>query len=1261
MESNTDKWSVPSPVNHVNLEANAANGAVVYQSGRDSHLHFHDGTGRTRRLESGVVVDACPYPGLAAFGPGEARWFFGRDRTTADLLGLLGRRAASGGVQVVVAPSGAGKSSLLRAGLLPRLHRQALPGSRTWPKSVFTPTAQPLRSLAVQLAPLIGAHPTVVAEALVSHPEWCAGRLRGRHPASRVLLVVDQFEELFTLCADEGERHAFVDVLSRLAAPTASGADVLVVIGVRADFYGTCADYPALRVALQDSPVVLGPMSYSELREAIVYPARAAGLDIEPGLVELLLRDLGATEGATGYEAGRLPLLAHALRGAWYERHGATLTVDGYRTTGGIERAIAQTADQVHARLDPVAQGVARSLFLRLVKIGDGTDDARCRLSRAELVDTGDNPVAAAAVLDAFTAKRLLTRHRDAVEITHEALIRAWPVLRGWLDKDRDGLLVHQRLTDAAATWERKNRPPDALYRGVVLADARAAAEKRHVVLSPSEQEFLAAGRHAQQRDTRRRRRMVGGLAVVTVLALVFAGMAAYSASVAATAEREARAQQLVAQGEKFSAVNPRASVLFALASWNTAHTPESRGAVLSTQTNPYDGTTELGGPLFTVAATADGQLIATGGEEGIVRLLSPADRTVVREMDLGRPVTALAFSRDKVLAATTAGPGTPAAPSEDGGTEATGKVVLWPDAMSDAGRKEFDAGQGDLFEVAFSADGASLATAGADPGIKQWVVGTGEPHGPAFGDNGGPVFDVAYRPCDGCTEIVAGTVGAVRRWDRVTGRPLGTSVVAKDARVLAVDFNADGSLLATGGDDQSARLWDGGTGALLDAMAGHDLSVNDVAFAPGESCGTSGNQPGCTLMTVSFDLTTRLWNVTREEGVVTSAERTTLESQDTTAFGAVFVGGSFRVVTANDNGTLGWWSVDRSQVSSTGAVNDIAFTDDGKHGVSVDATGGVLTNYWGGDGKFLRGPNAVYTDVSFSGSGNRVAVAGGSEMANVSDFDRVGVVLNGHWSTAAERPGTVHAITFGADDDTVFTGDTTGKVNRWDVEITDGGTTLRNPVELKAPGTGAAHQNAVCGMAIDDNRTTLVTGGFDHVARLWNAADGTPKGKPLVGHHDLVCGVAFDRTGEVVATASFDNTVRLWDARTGDPLGEPLVGHTGPVLSVAFDGRGKLASGSYDRTVRLWEVADPAAPTPWAALTGHRDKVNVVRFRPGTAELHTGGDDRTVRVWRLDFVGPDGVLADACEQVRGDLTRAGLEEHTPELDPDEHLSMCDG
>jgi WD40 repeat protein len=366
-------------------------------------------------------------------------------------------------------------------------------------------------------------------------------------------------------------------------------------------------------------------------------------------------------------------------------------------------------------------------------------------------------------------------------------------------------------------------------------------------------------------------------------------------------------------------------------------------------------------------------------------------------------------------------------------------------------------------------------------------------------------------------------------------------------------------------------------------------------------------------------------------------------------------------VVTANDNGTLGWWSVDRSQVSSTGAVNDIAFTDDGTHGVSVDATGGVLTNYWGGDGKFLRGPNAVYTDVSFSGSGNRVAVAGGSEMANVSDFDRVGVVLNGHWSTAAERPGTVHAITFGADDDTVFTGDTTGKVNRWDVEITDGGTTLRNPVELKAPGTGAAHQNAVCGMAIDDNRTTLVTGGFDHVARLWNAADGTPKGKPLVGHQDLVCGVAFDRTGEVVATASFDNTVRLWDARTGDPLGEPLVGHTGPVLSVAFDGRGKLASGSYDRTVRLWEVADPAAPTPWAALTGHRDKVNVVRFRPGTTELHTGGDDRTVRVWRLDFAGPDGVLADACEQVRGDLTRAGLEEHTPELDPDEHLSMCAG
>ena len=251
-------------------------------------------------------VGECPYPGLASFGREQARWFFGRDELTAELIGRLDARLRVGGVQVVVAPSGAGKSSLLHAGLLPQLDSGALPGSSRWPRMVFTPTAHPLAILATQIVALTGTDPATLAEELAGDSPRCAEALSNHigseGSGARVVVVVDQFEELFTLCTDDQQRRTFIEVLSRLASPrSGAGTDSqpvgLVVVGVRADFYAACANYPHLRTALQDQPLVVGPMSDTELREAIRYPAQDVGLDVEPGLVELLLRDLGDTGG----------------------------------------------------------------------------------------------------------------------------------------------------------------------------------------------------------------------------------------------------------------------------------------------------------------------------------------------------------------------------------------------------------------------------------------------------------------------------------------------------------------------------------------------------------------------------------------------------------------------------------------------------------------------------------------------------------------------------------------------------------------------------------------------------------------------------------------------------------------------------------------------------------------------------------------------------------------------------------------------------
>ena len=331
------------------VQAGSISGGVRVRN--EQHHHYQDRDRGVRRTESDSVATQCPYPGLAAFEREQARWFFGRDELVAELVALLDDRLRTGGIQVVVAPSGAGKSSLLHAGLLPKLDSGALPGSSRWPQLVFTPTAHPLTALATQIASLTEADPATVASELETDPEHGVAMLRETLRAhvgdggdgARVVVVVDQFEELFTLCTDEQHRRAFVEVLSQVASPPETAADGqpvgLVVVGVRADFYAACLNYPPLRRALQDSPLVVGPMSVTELREAILYPAQHVGLDIEPGLVELLLGELGNTttparEDATpNYEAGRLPLLAHALRATWQQRHGHTLTVAGYRVT----------------------------------------------------------------------------------------------------------------------------------------------------------------------------------------------------------------------------------------------------------------------------------------------------------------------------------------------------------------------------------------------------------------------------------------------------------------------------------------------------------------------------------------------------------------------------------------------------------------------------------------------------------------------------------------------------------------------------------------------------------------------------------------------------------------------------------------------------------------------------------------------------------------------------------------------------------------
>ncbi len=445
-------------------------------------------------LDGEQVGRESPYPGLASFGPQDANVFFGRSELTAQLVDRVADQLVRQEPLLVVGPSGAGKSSLLRAGLIPALEQAQGTGV-----VVFTPGQDPVGVLAQRFAPLDGSLPGEVRQTLMSDPDRLRVLLAG---SEQRVLIVDQFEELFTQCQEESQRRVF------LATLHAACAVAVVVIGVRADFFGKCVGYPELAAGLEH-PVVVTPMTVAQLRAAIEGPARVAGLTVQPGLVGLLLEDVGADLDASG-SASVLPLLSHVLLAIWQRREGDMLTVAGYLATGGVSRALAKTADATLAGLDLPGQSAVKQFLPRLVRLGEGAEDTRIRIPITDLLPVADERDGAwRQALDRFVAARLLTVDADTVEISHEALIRAWPRLREWIAVNRAALLARQRLDHQARDWADHQEDPSYLFSGTRLVDAEEAHAQwkgdpaGSPLVSERSERFLRASIQARQRAIR--------------------------------------------------------------------------------------------------------------------------------------------------------------------------------------------------------------------------------------------------------------------------------------------------------------------------------------------------------------------------------------------------------------------------------------------------------------------------------------------------------------------------------------------------------------------------------------------------------------------------------------------------------------------------------------------------------------------------------------------------------------------------------------
>jgi WD40 repeat protein len=854
---------------------------------------------RQAEPEASRWSDTCPYPGLSAFGPDDAEIFYGREHASAQLAARVAESLNGTGMLLVTGPSGAGKSSLLRAGFLPALASGAL-GARAqqWPHLVMSPGAVPLQALACELASLAGLEEADVLQRLESPDEARLvvqqvleiRRARSGTDASRpdrLVLVVDQFEEIFSACPDRAQREAFIRILEMMTTQI-DGWDppAVVILGARSDYFAHFAAQAGLVHLLQTGTFVVRALTESELRSTITGPAARAGLHIEEGLVDNILADLRSTTTSSGLEPSVLPLLSHALAQTWKHRESGTLTHRAYAATGGLARSIAASAEAAYAKLTPSQQTAAMTILRRLVTIPREGAITRRRAHLSEL-DNGQRTEDVSAALAALTDCRLVTVSEETAEIIHETVLRSWPRLNEWLESSRARAGVIARLADAAQEWVRNGGNPAFLYQGVRLA--AVVEELDEPELSTKERAFVHASRRAARRRSRSRK-LMAGFAIVMTIAAASAVLWAWSLRSTADSLRRSAISQGVAS-ESQSTGDRTLAGLLSVASWRIAATSEARTSMIAAATRHGDAVTS---PVFTAAtgsATAlalspDGQTVAIASKDKEVHLWNisrPEQPRPMAVFSADGAVKQMTFSPDggNLLVATrhhitvrdmatsavrgsvlvsSSGPLRMAFSPGRQFLAVTDAHNLWIlDTSHRAPRKlsrtTAAAGHSSIMAVAFSTGGRVLATAGSDKRIRLWdLPDDAAPHlAASFTGPTAAVNDLAFSP-NGRMLAAGSSDGTARLWDvSRPARPRRYGVLSiHTGPVRGVAFSADGQTLATAGSDNTVRLWDAGNGRAVLTLVADTQGIARVVFS----------SDGRSLLTIGHNNEVQAWTV---------------------------------------------------------------------------------------------------------------------------------------------------------------------------------------------------------------------------------------------------------------------------------------------------------------------------------------------------------------------------------------------------------------
>ncbi|AFZ32636.1 WD-40 repeat-containing protein [Gloeocapsa sp. PCC 7428] len=1145
----------------------------------------------------------CPYMGLKAFGEADAPYFYGREALTQKLINELSQRA----FLAVVGASGSGKSSVVQAGLMAQLRQgKQFPGSESWWLGSIRPGTKPMLSLVQRLVDAgtekEKAYQALQLEGLLHlGVEGFVRWLRTR-PEPMVVLVVDQFEELFTLSASS-DRQQFLDIL--LGAVNYAADRFKLVITLRADFINSCLETPSLAPVLQQASVLVPPcLTCDDYRQVIVQPAQQVGLHVEPELVEVLLQDLP-------HSAGDLPLLEFVLEQLWLHRQSGVLTLQSYQQQiGGLKGVLEKKAQAVYDSLEPEAQACAQWIFLTLTQLGDGTEDTRRRVNKSEMTVAKYPAPLVEKTLQALTAAKLIVVNCDehsigqsrgasspevslatlkqevTIEIAHEVLIRHWSTLRWWLEENRTRLQVQRQIEQAASLWKQNQQHSDFLLHGVRLAEAEEIYVKCADELSPETQQFIAAcleARQQQHLQTKRRLKRAqltaGVMSVLGFTACGLAGIAYLQRQNIQIESLNSLSTALLSTNQQLEALS--VSIKAAQQVQQTLAVPYElqikTASTLQQVLSAMQERNRFTGHAYSVNAIAispDGQIIASASDDSTIKLWHQNGKLVRSLLAHTSPINSISFSADGQ---------TLASASDDG-------VKLWNvngtliKTLSGQGAKV----------TSFSPDGKIIA-ASDDSTIKLWhqdgtLVRSLLAHT-------SPINSISFS-ADGQTLASASDDG-VKLWN-VNGTFIKT-LQGHNGGVTSVSFSPAG-MLATASRDNTIALWSR-EGNLLKTLKGHSAPVNSVSFSPN----------GMLLASASDDFTVKLWNHERE-----------LETfkGHTAPINSVSFSANGMLVSAGVDNTLRLWSIEQKpivaqecpqtiSVSFSANLQDIAL-------VCRDNTV-TLWNRNANAAKTLKEDNDIFHQVSFSPDGSIAAAENTVELQAKSIdaqhiiklWSRDGVVLK----SFTGHNNWLNSVSFSPDGNLLASASDDKTVKLW----------TRDGREVRSL---QGHQDAVNNVAFSPNSQIVASASKDATVKLWSV-----NGKllnTLQGHNDAVSDVSFSADGQLLASASVDNTVKLW--RLDGKLITTLQGHSGWINDVSFSPDGKLvASASDDSTIKLWNIHGQLL----GSFSVKAQSLGV-KFTTDSKNLVAVGSDNAVRQWTLDL---NQLVAQGCNWLSDYLT----------------------